>query len=158
MSENIYFHCRKEAARHNDRLSSRGGAAEALGVSESTLAHYELGLTKNVPVDMVVMMAEVYNAPNLRNAYCKNECPIGRTMALATGQATLEETTVHLLGSIAPRQLESCAQSLLRIAQDGEITDQELEELGPILETLDRISKATSELHILVERRRRHGT
>ena len=66
MNENVYFECRKRAAIHNERLNSRAGAAEILGISESTLAHYELGITKNIPVDVVVMMAEVYNAPELQ--------------------------------------------------------------------------------------------
>lgn len=57
MNENVYFECRKKAAIHNERLNSRAGAAEILGISESTLAHYELGITKNIPVDVVVMMA-----------------------------------------------------------------------------------------------------
>lgn len=50
MNENVYFECRKRAAIHNERLNSRAGAAEILGISESTLAHYELGITKNIPV------------------------------------------------------------------------------------------------------------
>lgn len=73
MNENVYFECRKRAAIHNERLNSRAGAAEILGISESTLAHYELGITKNIPVDVVVMMAEVYNAPELKCIYCKTE-------------------------------------------------------------------------------------
>lgn len=52
MNENVYFECRKRAAIHNERLNSRAGAAEILGISESTLAHYELGITKNIPVDL----------------------------------------------------------------------------------------------------------
>lgn len=52
MNENVYFECRKKAAIHNERLNSRAGAAEILGISESTLAHYELGITKNIPVDI----------------------------------------------------------------------------------------------------------
>ena len=42
-SENVYFRCRKKAAMHDERLSSREGAAELLGVSPSTVADYELG-------------------------------------------------------------------------------------------------------------------
>lgn len=41
MNENVYFECRKKAAIHNERLNSRAGAADILGISESTLAHYE---------------------------------------------------------------------------------------------------------------------
>lgn len=39
---------------YNERLYSREGAAELLGISVSTLADYELGNTKVVPVDKVV--------------------------------------------------------------------------------------------------------
>lgn len=73
--ENIYFRCRKNAAQHNDKLNSREGAAELLGISVSTLANYELGITKVVPVDAVVMMADLYQAPELKAHYCKHTCP-----------------------------------------------------------------------------------
>ena len=42
--ENPCFRCRKEAAKYNDKLNSREGAAEMLGVSVSSLADYELSL------------------------------------------------------------------------------------------------------------------
>ena len=61
---------------YNERLYSREGAAELLGISVSTLADYELGNTKVVPVDKVVLMADLYNAPELKTGYCKYECPI----------------------------------------------------------------------------------
>lgn len=35
----IYFQCRKEAAKYNDRLSSREGASEMLNVSVSSLSN-----------------------------------------------------------------------------------------------------------------------
>lgn len=57
--ENQCFRCRKEAAKHNDKLGSREGAAELLGISVSSLADYELGNTKVIPVDKVVLMADM---------------------------------------------------------------------------------------------------
>lgn len=66
----IYFQCRKEAAKYNDRLSSREGASEMLNVSVSSLSNYELGLTP-VPTDVVVRMADLYGAPELEACYCK---------------------------------------------------------------------------------------
>ena len=60
-NENVYFVARKRAAMYNERLYSREGAAELLRISVSTLADYELGNTKVVPVDKVVLMAEMYN-------------------------------------------------------------------------------------------------
>ena len=53
--ESPCFRCRKEAAKYNDRLNSREGAAELLGGSVSSLADYELGITKVIPVDKVVL-------------------------------------------------------------------------------------------------------
>lgn len=64
-NQNVYFRARKQAAMYNERLSSREGAAEMLGISPSTLADYELGITKFVPVDKVVLMADLYNCPEL---------------------------------------------------------------------------------------------
>ena len=68
---NVYFQARKRAAMSNDRLFSRENAAELLGISPYTLADYELGNTKVVPVDKVVLMADLYNAPELITGYCK---------------------------------------------------------------------------------------
>ena len=56
---NVYFQARKRAAMSNDRLFSRENAAELLGISPYTLADYELGNTKVVPVDKVVLMADL---------------------------------------------------------------------------------------------------
>lgn len=72
---NIYCQCRKEAAKYNDKLNSREGAAEVLGMSSSTLSDYELGITKIIPAENILRMADVYNAPQLKNHYCKNCCP-----------------------------------------------------------------------------------
>lgn len=62
---NVYFQARKRAAMSNDRLFSRENAAELLGISPYTLADYELGNTKVVPVDKVVLMADLYNAQGM---------------------------------------------------------------------------------------------
>lgn len=88
--KNIYFACREKAAKYNDLLNSRERAAELLGISTSTLANHELGVTKNVPPDTVVMMSDLYKTPELRSYYCKHECPIGRNLPLATQVSGLQ--------------------------------------------------------------------
>lgn len=107
---NVYYEARKKAAMYNDRLSSREGAAEALGISPSTLADYELGLTKFVPVENVIRMADVYNAPQLKPHYCKNVCPIGCEMPVAT-----EETSIELAvrNGFKPEQIETSDVSMM---------------------------------------------
>lgn len=94
---NMYFQARKKAATYNERLWSREGAAELLGISVSTLADYELGNTKVVPVDKVVLMADLYNAPELITGYCMRECPVHGFLPLATEEKSLEEEYLPLL-------------------------------------------------------------
>ena len=52
-ADNVYCRYRKAAAMYNDKLNSREGAAELLGISQSTLADYELGITKIIPADSI---------------------------------------------------------------------------------------------------------
>lgn len=163
MDGNLYFECRKEAATVNDKLKSRAGAAEILGVSESSLTHYELGITKSVPVDVVVMMAELYNAPQLKYLYCKQECPIGKFIPMATQEQPLEIAALHLLDSLDPHKIEEYSRRIIKIAADGSISAEEQKELELIMEALEQASKAISELGILVEKHkngkeRAHGT
>lgn len=75
-NENIYFRCRKEAAKYDERLSSREGASELLGISVSSLSDYELGNTKVVPVDKVDLMAALYKSPQLRAIYAEVVSPM----------------------------------------------------------------------------------
>ena len=98
--ENVYLACRKKAAEYNDKLNSREMAAELLGFSTSTLANYELGVTKNVPPDSVVMMSDLYKQPELKNYYCKHECPIGKNFPLAVKESGLQGITVKILNSL----------------------------------------------------------
>lgn len=97
---NMYFQARKKAATYNERLWSREGAAELLGISVSTLADYELGNTKVVPVDKVVLMADLYNAPELITGYCMRECPVHGFLPLATEEKSLEGIALRLLQKI----------------------------------------------------------
>lgn len=151
-SENIYFACRKAAATYNERLNSREAAAELLGISPSTLANHELGVTKNVPVDTVVMMSDLYRSPELKNMYCKNECPIGRTLPVATQINSLEGITVRLLDGLDDEEISSMKKSLLRIAADGKVDSNEKAEFDAIMTALDSLTKTISELRLLAEK------
>ena len=146
MNENVYFECRKRAAIHNERLNSRAGAAEILGISESTLAHYELGITKNIPVDVVVMMAEVYNAPELKCIYCKSECPIGKELPIATEAGNIEGITVRMLSGLEDEKIDKIQKTLLRIAEDGKVGAAEREELKEMVHILGHTIKNQEQL------------
>lgn len=152
MAENLYSECRKRAAAFDARLKNQAGAADVLGISEASLANYERGATKNMPAEMVVLMAKTYNAPELKYHYCKKECPIGCFIPLATTEQTIEATAVHILDSMRPDEMDGCMRKLLRIAADGKITQEEEKELSPIMNALNRVCGAISELRIIAER------
>lgn len=156
-NENIYFACRKRAALCNDRLNSRESAAELLGVSSSTLANYELGITKAIPVDMVVMMSDLYNAPELKSLYCKNDCLIGRMLPIATKVDSLEGITVRLLNGLDDGEITTMKKKLLSIAEDGKISQAELKDLEVVLERLNKISLSISELRMVIEKCKERG-
>lgn len=146
---NVYYQARIEAAKWNGSLSSREGAAEALGVSVDTVKNIELGLHKCVPVDLVVLMADLYNAPYLLGAYCKNECPIGCNYPIATMMTPVERTTLKLINLLDPGKLEDVKRELISIAEDGEITEDEIPSLQEILEYADKLILAATELKML---------
>ena len=66
---NVWYEARIEAAKWNERLQSRLGAAEEMGLSEDAVKSAELGLYKFLPVDNAVLMADTYNASELLNHY-----------------------------------------------------------------------------------------
>ena len=149
---NPWYEARKKAAEYDDRLCSREGAAERLGMSVSAVADAELGLTKCMPVDKAVLMADLYNAPQLLNYYCLHECPIGRTLAISDEAPGLERVTVKLLKNLRVEDLEGVKDRLVDIAEDGRISDDEKPALEEILTYLDRLSKTVSELRIIGEK------
>jgi transcriptional regulator with XRE-family HTH domain len=148
--DNIYCRCRKEAAKYNDKLNSREGAAELLGVSVSSLADYELGNTKVVPVDKVVLMADLYNAPEIKNHYCTNECPIGKDTVPKLEIAELDRLTIKVLSAF--RSIDEIKNKLIDIAADGVISEHEKPELEEVLQALEQITVYSQELRLWAEK------
>lgn len=149
-SENIYFRCRKEAAKYDDRLNSREGAAELLGVSPSSMADYELGITKMIPADVVIRMADLYKAPELKNHYCRHECPLGAECVPELKLELLDRVTIKLIHAV--RYGGNIQDILIEIAADGKISDDEQPQLSEVLRRLDDIARATGELRLWAEK------
>lgn len=146
---NPWYEARKNAAKYNEKLLSREGAAEMLGMSVSSVADAELGLTKCMPVDKAVLMADLYKAPHLLNHYCLNECPIGCRHCISEEVCDLDRITVKLLKNLKVDDLENVKDKMLEIAEDGRITEDEKPELKEILDYLESLAKTVSELKIL---------
>lgn len=151
-NENVYFQARKRAAKYIPALYSREGAAELLGVSVSTLADYELGITKVVPVDKIVLMADLYNEPQLKNCYCKKECPIGKTKEIATKIESIEGVSLRLLNVTNVEKLSEIRNLIISISCDGVVDESEKVDLVEILKWLSNLEFVLSELKLLGEK------
>lgn len=150
-SGNPWYEARKRAAEYDDRLCSREGAAERLGMSVSAVADAELGLSKCMPVDKAVLMADLYKAPYLLNHYCLHECPIGCRHSLSDEVLGIDRVTVKLLKALKVDKLGEVKDTLLDIAADGKITDDEKPALKEVLDYLDGLAKTVSELKTIGE-------
>lgn len=149
---NPWYQARKKAAIYDDRLHSREGAAERLGMSVSSVADAELGLTKCMPVDKAVLMADMYNAPELLNYYCLNECPIGCRHSISDEVLDIDRITVKILKNLSLDRLNEIRQKMLDIAYDGVVSEDEKPELKKVVEYLEETSKTVSELKILADK------
>lgn len=151
--DSAYRICRKQASEFNDKFKSMDGASEVLGVSKDSLLNYELGLCKQVPVDIVCKMADVYNAPELLNHYCCHECPIGQRTVNPVNQENIKNIyklsirIFNLLGSG-----NEMGKKLLDVVEDGVITEDEKPTVDYIVNNLKKISGCTNDLVIALEK------
>ena len=151
-NKNVYFQARKRASVSNPKLFSRESAAEMLGISPYTLADYELGSTKVVPVDKVMLMADLYNAPELITGYCRYECPIHGFLPLATEEKNIQGIALRILKGFDETELRNIKRDLIDISEDGTISDDEAPKLKEILDSLEKMAETISELKLVGEK------
>lgn len=143
---NKYRAARLTAAEYNDELRSMERASQLLSVSRDSLSNYELGVCKVVPNDVIVRMADLYNAPELLNDYCATECPIGIS--------TQHKLLLRPVGDIAIRlanrseTLNITKTDLLRIMDDGIIDAVEKRQVPEIFEALDDLERVIEEFKL----------
>ncbi len=110
-------------------------------------------MTKAVPVDKVVLMADLYNAPQLMSCYCASECPIGRRKAIAPEIRPLEKTVVSLLDLLTDKKLDAYMASLIHIAA-GCSRDGDAENMSEVVGYLEKLRVLVDELVLYDEKRR----
>ena len=146
---NVYCDARLEAAKYNDRLKSREGAAELLGyASSSTITDWELGVKIPTP-DAVLKMADLYNAPELINKYCTEQCPLGGNVP-KVDMESLDRITVKTLSTF--RKLSETKEKLLDITEDGIISDDEKNDMRSIIKHMEEIEKVAVSLKMWAEK------
>lgn len=158
-ADNMYYLARCEAAEGGSReadssvlpeetrasLNSREKAAELLCMDRTRLARIELGTISPYPEE-VKAMSEVYNTPELCNAYCARECPIGRDSVPEVTIDDFDRLALKVLGSL--KDIDSLRASLIAISEDGVIDVSEQPAFQKILDSLEKISTNAKALHL----------
>lgn len=148
-ADNIYYKARMEAAATNDKLNSREGAAEVIGIDRTRLARIELESICAYPEE-VLMMSEIYNAPELENYFCCEQCPIGKHNVPRLEIVEIDRLTISILSSL--KDVKSVKDSLIEVVADGVITEDEKPQLKNILDSLEKISVEAQTLKLWTEK------
>lgn len=148
-ADNPFCQARLKAAEYNERFFSKEYAAEQLHISAGQLQDYELGITKCIPPDSILRMADLYRAPELRNLYCREMCPLGGDTPKLELE-DLDRITVKAMSTF--RKMAETKEILLDITEDGIISTDEKAELQTVLKNLDEVSSIAQSLKIWVEK------
>lgn len=144
MSENIYRTARKRAAQSQPLLNSLDTAQDVLHIDRLRLLKIENGQKCPDPED-IMSMANNYNAPELCNYYCTNECPVGCN-AQPFIYDDLDKISVRLMSAL--HFLENANDRIYAILEDGKIAENEREDFNNILDTLNKISYSAGSLEL----------
>lgn len=148
-ADNPFCKARLEAAKCNEKLFSKECAAELLGVSASTLSDYELGYTKIVPTDIVIKMADLYNAPELENIYCTEMCPLGYEMPKVSVEG-LDHISLSVIYAL--RKTDEVCDLLVDIARNGVVSEDKKPDMYEILANLKELERITQCLNIWIKK------
>lgn len=147
-SSNAFYQARCAASAHNEQLRSREGAADIMSIDRGRLYRIEKGLINPYPEE-VHLMADLYNAPELRNYYCTGMCPLGCEMPKAD-VVDLDRITIQALSSF--RRLDKTKEILLDITEDGIITEDEKPDMRKVLDNLEELETVAQNLRIWVKK------
>lgn len=147
-SSNTFYQARCKASTHNEQLSSREGAADIMSIDRGRLYRIESGVTNPYPEE-IHLMADLYNAPELRNYYCKNCCPLGENIPTIDAY-DLDRIAIKALSSF--RKLGETQEILLEITEDGIISEDEKLDMEKILRNLEELEAVSQNLRIWVKK------
>lgn len=148
---------RLQMAEYDPRFHNKEFVSELLHISSSQLQDYELGITKCIPADSILRMADIYQAPHLVNYYCHNMCPLGERIPELEDE-DLDRTTLKALPTL--KKISWVKETLEDIAADGVISEDEEDAFQEILDVLDKVSYIAQQLrvHVVKKPQRRRWT
>ena len=147
-SSNIFYQARCKASTHNEQLSSREGAADIMSIDRGRLYRIESGIANPYPEE-VHLMADLYNAPELRSYFCKNCCPLGEDVP-EVSTSELDRITIKALSSF--KKLDKTKEILLDITEDGIVSDNERPEMEKVLANLEELEAITQNLRVWIKK------
>lgn len=150
VNNNPWYLARKAAANkyRNELLQSREGAAQLTGIDAWKLAKIENGITAPYP-DEVIMMSDIYHAPELRYRYCRECCPLGKNMP-EIEEESLDRLTIKTLARMD--RLQKDAKILLDVVADGKVSPIEREELEKVIQNMDELNEINQNLKVWLEK------
>lgn len=137
-------------AKRKEMGWSREFAAEKIGISDDKLERIENEKQLPNPQD-VLIMSDVYQAPELCNYYCHRDCEIGRQYVPEVPKTELPGIILRLLDSVYA--VQDIEKILVRITADDVIDENEVEDLAHAQYTLERLSVMIEALQLCVERK-----
>ncbi len=141
---NLYLLKRKEMGW------SREYAAEQIGISDDKLERIENEKQLPNPQD-VLIMSDVYQAPELCNYYCHRDCEIGRQYVPEVPKAELPGIILRLLDSVYA--VQDIEKILVKITADDVIEESEVDDLAHAQYILERLSIMIEALQLCIERK-----
>ena len=147
-SSNIFYKARCEAATHNEQLSSREGAADYMSIDRGRLYRIESGIAVPYPEE-IRLMADLYNAPELENYYCRTMCPLGSEIPKAV-LVDMDRITIRTLSTF--RKIGETKEMLLDITEDGVIDENEKPQLEEILKNLEEVEEIAQSMKLWIKK------
>lgn len=147
-SSNIFYKARCEAATHNEQLSSREGAADYMSIDRGRLYRIESGIAVPYPEE-IRLMADLYNAPELENYYCRTMCPLGSEIPKAE-LSDMDRITIRTLSTF--RKIGETKEMLLDITEDGVIDENEKPQLEEILKNLEEVEEIAQSMKLWIKK------
>lgn len=106
--------------------------------------------------DEIMQMAEKYQAPQLCNYYCANECAIGRQYVPQIEIKDLSQIVLEMLASL--NSIQKKQDRLIEITADGKIESKEVDDFVDIQERLEKISITVETMQLWVEKKLASGS
>lgn len=123
-------------------------------MSTKRLEHIEKGETEPTPSD-IVLLADVYNMPELCLNYCSHHCAVGKATVPMydlelNSPKDLPIITLELLDTL--NSLTAQKDRMISIAADGKITDDEKQDFKAFNDGLEKMELAIKSLKLWAQK------